>query len=206
MKDMGELGVTSDVEQHLEEIMIKELNEALTEPIEADEQAELRLSWLKGLAKKAVQIQNTVDNLNKKNSEWGDQQLEYLQKKIKFVMAPLRFYLEGINRQSGGKKKSISLPTGRIQLIQPKDNYIWEDEVKLLEWAKVSLPDAVQVKETIKKPEIKEHIKKTGEIPEGLRIELGSEKQPKFHIMLSEIKDCPIPLSLEPNEEEKTGE
>ena len=188
----------------IEETMVEELNENLPELIEVDDQAELRLGWLKSLAKKANQIDQVTNNYKKKIDAWREQQLEVLQKKIKYVMTPLRFYLEGINRQSGGRKKSIGLPSGRIQLIQPKDAYIWEKEDTILEWAKKNLPGAVQIKETIKKPEIKEHVKKTGEIPDGLKIEPGSEKKPSFYVILSEVEKCPIPLSLIPEEEEKT--
>lgn len=82
--DLTQIGPTSDVDQQFEEIMIKDLNDGIPEPIEADEQAELRLSWIRGLEKKALKIQQMTVSYQNKIDEWRNQQLKTLTDKINY--------------------------------------------------------------------------------------------------------------------------
>lgn len=59
-------------------------------------------------------------------------------------------------------------------------SFKWPDEMVLVAWAKEHQPDALRVKESTDKAELKARIKATGEVPEGVVVE------PKTTVIIKE--------------------
>jgi phage host-nuclease inhibitor protein Gam len=79
-------------------------------------------------------------------------------------------------RQEDPKLKTVKLPDGELKIRKQQPEYTYDDD-QLLAWAKVHYPEYVQVKETVYKPDIKSHIKETGEVVPGVTI---SDRPDKF--------------------------
>ena len=75
--------------------------------------------------------------------------------------------------------KSVSLPSGRVRFRKMQDKFIYDDQA-VMAWAKEHLPEAIRVKEELEKKAIKDHVKATGELPDGLTIE---QQEPKFEVV-----------------------
>lgn len=73
------------------------------------------------------------------------------------------------------KTRSVKLLNGTIGFRHNPDKLEVEDELAALEWAKAQLPEAVCVKESLDKSIAKEHIKSTGEVPDGCTLIPGSD-------------------------------
>ena len=86
--------------------------------------------------------------------------------------------LEGWARQNlPSGKKSVKLLTGTLAFRKVSESLEVVDEAALMSWAQGDCPEAYKVKmvETIDKKVVKEHWKKTGEIPPGCDIKPESE-------------------------------
>lgn len=80
------------------------------------------------------------------------------QKQIEFVDEQLKIYLQSNNN------KSLSTPDGTF-FLRKHTSKDWGEEPKLLEWAKINVPEAVKTTETVNKTVLQAHAKKTGEVP-----------------------------------------
>jgi len=69
--------------------------------------------------------------------------------------------------QDEKKKRSISLPSGKIGFRKTGGGIDITDEEKALKWAKEYCEEAVKVKESVLKTPLKKHLESTGEIPDG---------------------------------------
>ncbi len=74
------------------------------------------------------------------------------------------------------RRKSVSLPAGTIGFRTERMRLAVVDEKRLLAWAKSHLPAAVQTVDTIQKTTLNEHLKLTGECPDGAEIVGGIER------------------------------
>jgi len=75
-----------------------------------------------------------------------------------------------------GKQRSIHLPGGRIGFRVEPTHIVVADEPKLIAWCRQHLPSAVKVVQSVRKTEINQHIKNTGECPDGAELAGGGEK------------------------------
>ena len=109
-----------------------------------------------------------------KIQSWVKDEEEKAARSRGYFEALLRDYMLTL-KEADPKLKTLSLPGGKLAFrkLQPEYTYIEED---ILPWAKENLPEAVQVKESILKTPIKEHIKETGEYVPGVTIEERPDK------------------------------
>lgn len=75
-----------------------------------------------------------------------------------------------------GKQRSIHLPAGRVGFRIEPTRIVVADEPKLIAWCRQHLPTAVRVVQSVLKTEINQHIKNTGECPDGAEVAGGGEK------------------------------
>lgn len=75
-----------------------------------------------------------------------------------------------------GKQRSIHLPAGRIGFRVEPTRIVVADQPQLIKWCRQHLPSAVKVVESVRKVELKQHIKNTGECPDGAELAGGGEK------------------------------
>lgn len=74
--------------------------------------------------------------------------------------------------------EKYALPSGEL-IRKPAGIDYQRDEAVLLDWCKANLPEAVKITAKASWAEVKEHIKKTGEIPDGVTI---AETEPVFQV------------------------
>lgn len=93
------------------------------------------------------------------------------------------------------RRKSVSLPAGTIGFRTERTRLAIVDEKRLLTWAKSHLPAAVQTVETIQKTVLNQHLKLTGECPDGAEIVGGTERfvvSAKYQKILEGGEDGPL--------------
>lgn len=90
------------------------------------------------------------------------------QNTIDYMTYQLRAYFDTQERRvtKTGIEK-YSLPSGELVFKPGGIDYKRDDE-ELLAWCEAHLPEAVKVTRKVGWAEVKEHIKKTGEIPDGV--------------------------------------
>lgn len=71
--------------------------------------------------------------------------------------------------------KTIHLPTGQLAFRRVPGGPRVVDDAAALEWARVALPAAVRVVESVDKAAIKAHIAATGELPPGVEVKPDDE-------------------------------
>lgn len=93
----------------------------------------------------AAQAQEWIDRI----TGWFEQRSRPLATREAFFRAHLERYALAIREASGGKTKSITLPSGRIQTTATGPKIVVEDEAELLSWVRENLePD--QIKQVVK--------------------------------------------------------
>jgi len=108
---------------------------------------------------------------------WKEAENAKLQDSLNFFEFLLQgYFLE--SRKADPTIKTIKLPHGALKMRTQQPEYTYEDD-QLLAWAHVNLPTAIVVKESVAKQQVKDHIKETGEIPDGVSI---TERPEKFSI------------------------
>jgi len=75
-----------------------------------------------------------------------------------------------------GKRRSVHLPAGVVGFRAEPTRIIVADEPKLIAWCRQHLPSAVKVVQSVLKTEINQHIRSTGECPDGAEVAGGGEK------------------------------
>lgn len=75
-----------------------------------------------------------------------------------------------------GKKKSVKLLTGTSGYRTSPEKVVVVDEQRALAWAAFNKPEAIR--NTLRLTPIKEHIKETGNVPDGIHF---AEKQERFY-------------------------
>lgn len=83
-----------------------------------------------------------------------------------------------IARQHDGRR-SVSLPAGSVGFRVGPTRLAITDEKRLLAWCRTHLPSAIRTVESVPKTPLIEHLKLTGECPDGTELQGGGER---FHI------------------------
>ncbi len=112
---------------------------------------------------------------------WAERERRRAQREEEFFLArfgpQLRTFAAREIAKSGGRRKSLNLPSGRIGFRAVPAKIVIEDEIRVIEWARVHCPDAVQKVESIAKAVLDQHVASTGEIPpSGVRVEEAGER------------------------------
>jgi phage host-nuclease inhibitor protein Gam len=178
----------ADPEEIIEEI--EGLAEDTSVPVSSEEGIEFRLAKIRLVNRKIEDFETYAQKLIDKITKWRDNRIETLQARIDFFKIPMEGYLRGLYEQTQGKKKSVSVPSGRIELRMPADKFNFQDEDAILSWIKetqVNPADFIRVKEELNKKQIVSHCKTTGEVPPG--VEIVKAERPNFVIVLPEEKD-----------------
>ncbi|MBA3775434.1 MAG: host-nuclease inhibitor Gam family protein [Betaproteobacteria bacterium] len=114
---------------------------------------------------------------------WAELEQRRAQREEAFLLRRFGVELETWARQQIAQqhdgRRSVSLPAGGIGFrIEPTRLCVVDDK-RLLDWCKTHLPSAIRVIQSVPKTPLMEHIKLTGECPDGAEIQAGGER---FHI------------------------
>lgn len=110
---------------------------------------------------------------------WAAAELRRAERQEQFFLMRYGKQLEEWARQQiAGQhgRRNVSLPAGNIGFHMEQTRLSVVDEAKLLSWAKQHLPSAIRTVETIQKTTLTDHLKATGECPEGAEIIGGAER------------------------------
>jgi hypothetical protein len=111
--------------------------------------------------------------------EWAAMELKRAEREEAFFIARFGLQLETWARQQIAEqhnRKSLKLPAGTLGFRTEPTRLSVTNESALLEWCRVNLPGAIQTIERVLKSSVKEHIRVTGEIPNGTDVAGGQQK------------------------------
>jgi hypothetical protein len=108
--------------------------------------------------------------------EWAEQERRRAEREEATLLylfgRQLERWVKGEIERLAGKKKSICLPGGTVGFRRVNASLQVDDEQTVLLWAKRNCPQAVVVKESLSRSELKSHFEATGVIPdEGAHVE-----------------------------------
>lgn len=111
--------------------------------------------------------------------QWAAAELRRAQRKEQFFLLHYGQQLEAwarkeLAQQTG--RRSVNLPAGRVGFRIHPPHLTVKDEPALLRWCKANLPAAVAVVERILKSAVREHVQKTGELPDGADVSGHGER------------------------------
>lgn len=126
------------------------------------------------LADKYKHIQTEID----KYKMWMETETGKLKKQKEFIKDYLHAFM--LDQYESGGGKSFNLPNGaKLALRKAPEKLVLPDDPMALHeallWAKENVPDAVKTVETLLKTEIKNHLKRTGELPPHVEISAPDE-------------------------------
>ena len=75
-----------------------------------------------------------------------------------------------------GKRRSVCLPAATLGFRTEPTKLVIADERALMGWCRLHLPAAIKVTENVLKSEIQNHIKNTGECPDGAEVGGGQDR------------------------------
>jgi hypothetical protein len=111
---------------------------------------------------------------------WAAAELRRAERQEQFFLLRYGRQLEDWARlqveQQHDRRRSVSLPAGNIGFRAEPTRLSVIDEAKLLSWAKANLPSAVRTVETITKSTLTDHLKATGECPDGAEFVGGAQR------------------------------
>lgn len=67
--------------------------------------------------------------------------------------------------RSGGRRRSIALPAGRVGQRKASSKLVIEDMATVVGWSKTACPEAVTIVERASTKKLLEYIRQTGEVP-----------------------------------------
>lgn len=113
--------------------------------------------------------------------EWADQELRRSAREEATLMwlygHQIEVWAKGEIEKLNGRRKSVSLPSGTVGFRSNPPRLVVDDESRVIQWAKVHLPQAIVVTEKVSKTMINEFAEKSGVIPDdGVHIEPAAEK------------------------------
>jgi hypothetical protein len=153
---------------------------------ESPAQIDYQIQKIARLKKQQDEVKLFVKKQFEDLGKYLEERLSILQKKMDWLAQPLEIYIRDAYRRTEGRMKSLTLPHGKLKLRMQQDKFIY-DEPAILSWAKAdpSLAERfIEIKESIRKDQIKNYTKETGEIPLGVTIEPAGE--PAFYLVLKE--------------------
>jgi hypothetical protein len=114
---------------------------------------------------------------------WAELEQRRAQREEEFLLRRFGAELEEWVRQQIAHqhdgRRSVNLPAGSVGFRTEPNRLAITDEQRLLVWCRTNLPSAIRVIESIPKTPLMDHIKLTGECPDGAEIQGSGEK---FHI------------------------
>ena len=120
---------------------------------------------------------------------WAELEQRRAQRDERFLLRRFGVELEAWARQQVAQqhdgRRSVSLPAGKVGFRIEPTRLAITDETKLLAWCRANLPSAIRVIESVPKTPLMEHIKLTGEVPDGAEIQGGGER---FHITAKNLE------------------
>lgn len=145
------------------------------------------------IAEKSCQAQQMKADYADKVDAWLREEVEKLSGDIAFFEACLEPFVLAELEKSGGKKKSISLPSGKCGYRKGKTKILFDGEEasakndRLKEWVKENHEGYIKTIETVDWKELKDcldvlddgRVMVDGEILEGFTVEMES---PKFYV------------------------
>lgn len=90
--------------------------------------------------------------------------------------AELEAWLQQKLQEESGRRKSVALPAGVVGYRTEPARLQITDERKLLNWCRRVLPHAVKVSETVLRSAVADHIRTTGECPDGAQLGGGQDR------------------------------
>jgi hypothetical protein len=113
----------------------------------------------------------------KRIMDWRISENAKLQGSLNFFEYLLMGYFQE-QRKADPSLKTVKLPHGILKMRAQQAEFAYDDEV-LLPWAKEHLPAAVVVKESVAKNRLKDWLRETGELPDGVTI---TDRPDKFSV------------------------
>lgn len=105
---------------------------------------------------------------------YAERELKRTQRQEQFFLKQYGPELEAWARQQiaqrGGRLKQVRLPAGAVGYRAAGARLTVADDDLLLEWCRVHLPDAVVRTERVIKSLVNDHLRRTGECPDGADI------------------------------------
>ncbi|KPL01713.1 MAG: hypothetical protein AMJ73_10075 [candidate division Zixibacteria bacterium SM1_73] len=180
---------TKILEEFLEEVAPEEVGAEVA--LENPQQADYQLQKIKKINAEMDAVEDFARSQIEAIENWKDGRLKTLQGRYDWLAKPLEIYIRALHRKTEGKQKSLDLPTGKLKLRADQDQYEYDEET-LFNWVVDNADyaekyDLVRVKKFVDKKNIKDFVKTTGEIPEGVIITPAGE--PRFYIEFKETKE-----------------
>jgi phage host-nuclease inhibitor protein Gam len=111
---------------------------------------------------------------------WAATELRRAEREERFLLERFGPQLEAWARErlaeGRTRGKSIRLPAGTIGFRATPPHLAVTDEPTLLRWCKSHLPLAIRVREHVLKNALQEHVRSTGECPQGAEFVAGGER------------------------------
>jgi hypothetical protein len=152
----------------------EDLQIALPEPadrfhIDSDEKA----NWL---VKKIV----GTYVIEERAQQWSEKEKRRACREREFFLhrfgAELEAWLQQKLQEENGRRKSVAPPAGLVGYRTEPSRLQVIDEAKLLDWCRRVLPDAVKVSETVLRSAVADHVRTTGECPDGAELAGGGQR------------------------------
>lgn len=115
----------------------------------------------------------------KRVEEWAASEIRRAEREEAFFVTRFGRELEDWTREqiaALNKRKSLNLPSGMVGFRVEPQKLNCLDESRLLAWCRRHLPRAVKTSESIQKSVVSEHVRETGEVPDGAELGGGEEK------------------------------
>ena len=113
-------------------------------------------------------------------NEWLERKQRERERTVSFFKSLLSDYMVQL-KEKNPKLKTYPLPGGKLKMRKQQDQFLIDNDEKVLEWAKANCPEAVKVAESVLVTPLKEYYAETGEVIPGLTV-LG--RPDKFDIEL----------------------
>lgn len=114
-------------------------------------------------------------------AQWAERERMRARREEEFLLlrfgGELRAYARAAIAEQGSRRKSVTLPAGRIGFRRAGAKLVIDDEAAVLRWARKTQPNLVVIEESICKSGLNQYFEDTGEIPpSGVRVEPEDEK------------------------------
>lgn len=110
--------------------------------------------------------------------EWAQAEVLRAEREEQFFLHRYGHQLEAWARQqiAQSRRKCVKLPGGTVGFRSEPPKLDVRDEQRLIVWCQRSLPDALRVETHVLKSLIKDHVRATGECPDGAEIVGGGQR------------------------------
>lgn len=141
-------------------------------------------AYLDRVLEMIARLQKDIDSTNataelriQDITHWRDKQVESASHQIAFLQRQIEALVTQYDYDFGPNRKSKDLPHGTFgRRVSVREGVEVLDEAAALEWARKYQPRAVKVKESILKKPLLEHLKATGEVPDGCEYREAKEE------------------------------